>query len=368
MKRRRRERAELRLARRMTSLPPRVVRRLAGKPIRVDGQELNPQLQLILRLRATKGVVGATAGTPERSRDRLLGETRTFAGEPKVGGPVRGLQIPGPAGMLPARHYDPGVGGAAPLIVFYHGGGHVIGSLDTHDQPCRILCRHAGAHVVSVEYRKAPEDPFPAAADDAIAAFNWIAARAAELGADPARLAVAGDSAGGNLAAVVAGIAARSDGPAPVLQLLIYPGLERATRRPSVDLFGEGFFLTEEDIDWFFKHYVPEPDLTDPRLTPAAHGDLSGFPAAIVVTAGFDPLRDEAEEYAEDLRAAGVPVLVRRFSDLSHGIVNMTGVSSDCYDAVVEMAGMTRAALGLSAPSPTPGSSTPAPGSLAARG
>jgi acetyl esterase len=363
-----RERFELRFARRMTALPPRVVRRMAGKPIRIDGQELNPQLQLILRMRATKGAVGATAGTPERSRLRLLAETRAFAGEPKLRGPVRDLQIPGPAGMLRARHYDPGTPGTPPLIVFFHGGGHVIGDLDTHDQPCRILCHHAGAQVLSVEYRKAPEDPFPAAADDAVAAFEWAAAHAAELGADPARLAVAGDSAGGNLAAVVAGIAAQSDGPAPALQLLIYPGTERETRRPSMDLFGEGFFLTTEDIDWFFNHYAPSPDVTDPRLNPAAHGDLSGFPPAIVVTAGFDPLRDEAEEYAGDLRAAGVPVLLRRFDDLSHGILNMTGVSSDCYSAVVEMAGMARAALGLSAPSPTPGSSTREPASLAGRG
>ena len=341
-----RERAELRFARRMTSLPPRVVRRLAGPPVVIDGQELNPQLQLILRLREINGAIGATADTPERSRNRLLRETRTFAGLPEVGGPVRDLKID----HMRARHYDPGVGEARPLLVFFHGGGHVIGDLDTHDQPCRILCRHAGVHVLSVEYRKAPEDPFPAAAEDALAAYAWARENAARLGADPERVGVAGDSAGGNLAAVVAGLAE----PAPAVQLLIYPGLERATRRPSMDHFREGFFLTEKDIDWFFGHYAGEdPDVDDPRLNPVAHEGLSHLPPTIVVTAGFDPLRDEGEWYADQLRAAGVPVMVRRFEDLSHGILNMTGVSSDCYAAMVEMAGMLRAALELEAGVPS---------------
>jgi acetyl esterase len=350
MRRRRhvRERAELRFARAMTSLPPRVVRRLAGPPIVVDGQELNPQLQLILRLRRINGAVGATAGTPERSRERLLRETRTFAGLPEVGGPVRDLEIE----HMRARHYDPGNPSppTRPLVVFFHGGGHVLGDLDTHDQCCRILCRHAGVHVLSVEYRKAPEDPFPAAAEDALAAYAWACENAERLGADPKRVGVAGDSAGGNLAAVVAGLA----DPVPAVQLLIYPGLERATRRPSMDLFREGYFLTEEDIDWFFGHYAGEdPDVDDPRLNALAHEDLSHLPPTVVVTAGFDPLRDEGEWYAEQVREAGVPVLLRRFDDLSHGIVNMTGVSSDCYAAVVEMAGLLRAALELPAGVPS---------------
>jgi acetyl esterase len=338
-----RERFELRFARRMTSLPPRVVRRLAGPPVVIDGQELNPQLQLILRMRERVGAIGATSDTPEASRDRLLRETRTFAGLPEVGGPVRDLRIE----HMRARHFDPGLGPDRPLLVFFHGGGHVIGDLDTHDQPCRILCRHGGVHVLSVEYRKAPEDPFPAAAEDALAAFTWAQRNAGALGADPGRVAVAGDSAGGNLAAVVAGLAE----PAPALQLLIYPGVERATRRPSVDLFAEGFFLTEKDVDWFFGHYAGEdPDVEDPRLNALAHEDLSRLPPTIVVTAGFDPLRDEGEWYAEELRAAGVPVMVRRFEDLSHGLVNMTGVSSDCYAAMVEIAGMLRAAVELPVP------------------
>jgi acetyl esterase len=342
-----RERFELRFARRMTSLPPRVVRRLAGPPVVIDGQRLNPQLQLILRLRQLNGAVGATADTPEASRSRLVRETRTFAGLPRVGGDVRDFTIPGPAGPIPVRHYHPGDDGPRPLLVFFHGGGHVIGDLDTHDQPCRILCRHAGVQVLSVEYRKAPEEPFPAAPEDCLAAFEWACANAAEMGADPDRIAVAGDSAGGNLAAVVAAIAAER-GEAPALQLLIYPGLERDERRPSIDHFREGFFLTEEDIDWFFRHYAgDEPPKDDPRLNPMAHDDISVLPPTIVVTAGFDPLRDEGEWYAGELRAAGVPVMVRRFHDLSHGILNMTGVSSDCYDAVVEMAGMLRAALDL---------------------
>ena len=343
-----RERFELRFARTMTSLPPRVVRRLAGPPVVIDGQRLNPQLQLILRLRAMVGAIGATDDTPERSRSRLLRETRTFAGLPRVGGPVRDLTIPGPAGAVPVRHYDPGYAEPRPLLVFFHGGGHVIGDLDTHDQPCRILCRHAGVHVLSVEYRKAPEDPFPAAPEDCLAAYDWAREHARELGAD-GRIAVAGDSAGGNLAAVISAIAAER-GDAPDLQLLIYPGLEREERRPSMDHFREGFFLTEDDIDWFFGHYAgEEPAKEDPRLNPMAHDDLSSLPPTIVVTAGFDPLRDEGEWYVDQLRAAGVPVMLRRFGDLSHGILNMTGVSSACYDAMVEMAGMLRAALELRA-------------------
>ena len=236
-----------------------------------------------------------------------------------------------------------------PLLVFFHGGGFVIGDLDTHDEPCRMLCRHAGVQVLSVDYRLAPEHPFPSAVRDALAAFRWAVAHASELGADAERVAVGGDSAGGNLSAVTAQLASRDGGPAPALQLLIYPDVDLTeARATSGRLFAEGFYLTENDRRWCTRHYFAgtERDASDPLASPALAQDLSGLAQAIVITAGFDPLRDEGEAYAEALRKAGTRVVLDRAPDLIHGFINMTTVPA-ARDAALRLAGMVRAGLAL---------------------
>ena len=230
--------------------------------------------------------------------------------------------------------------------MFFHGGGWVIGTRASHDNAFRFLAKHAGVRVLSIEYRLAPEYPFPSATEDALAAFEYAVAKASDLGADPARIAVGGDSAGGNLAAVTAQQTVKRGGPAPAFQLLIYPATDFARRYRSRDLFADDLFLTDVHMKWFEGHYVPEgTDLTDPRLSPLLADDLSGLPPALVVTAGFDPLRDEGEAYAEKLREAGVEVAVRRHADLIHGFLNFTGVGSRFREAVAETAGALRQGL-----------------------
>jgi acetyl esterase len=260
---------------------------------------------------------------------------------------VRDLLVEGAAGPLAARHYAPEEGGEPhPLVVYFHGGGFVLGSLETHDAPCRLLCRHAGSHVLSVDYRLAPEHPFPAAVEDGRAALRWAASHAAELGADPSRVAVAGDSAGGNVAAVASWEASRDGCPAPVLQVLLYPVTDMMERSRSHELFGGGFLLTRELMDWFAAQYVADTNPADPRLSVLRAEDLGGVAPALVVTAGFDPLRDEGEAYAEALRAAGVaPVVLRRFPGLVHGFCNALGTSRVSREAFIEVAGATRALL-----------------------
>jgi acetyl esterase len=342
-RRRIRDRAQRAGARMLAALPPRAQIRLSGgRPVEVDGQTLNPELQMLLHARERLGVTPHAAMSPEQARAYVRAESRASAGRPTEVGTVRELEVAGATGLLRARHYAPAeAGGPRPLLVFLHGGGFVVGDLDTHDEPCRVLCRHAGVHVLSIDYRLAPEHPFPAAADDAVAALDWALDHAAELGADPARVAVGGDSAGGNLAAVVSQHADRR----PALQLLIYPAADMDTEHPSHGLFGEGFYLTAADRDWYYAHYFSGPDVDDPRALPLARGALAGLPPAFVVTAAFDPLRDEGESYAAALREAGVPVLLRRFDGLIHGFANMTGISPACRDALVEIAGTLRGLL-----------------------
>jgi acetyl esterase len=333
----------------LAALPPKVQVRLSGgRPVRVDGQTLNSELQLLLFLRERKGVRPFDTMTPEQARRYIRSEARAAAGRPTPVGAVRDLEIDGAAGRLRARHYAPEeIGGPHPLLVYLHGGGFVVGDLDVHDEPCRVLCRHAGVHVLSVDYRLAPEHPFPAAAHDAVAALHWAFEHAAELGADPARVAVGGDSAGGNLAAHAARRAERR----PALQLLIYPAADMTSERPSHTLFAEGFYLTDADRRWYHDQYFSGPggpDSEEARAMSLFAGDLGALPPALVITAAFDPLRDEGEAYAEALRAAGTPVLLRRFDGLVHGFINMAGVSPACRDAFVEIAGTLRGLLRVS--------------------
>ena len=261
------------------------------------------------------------------------------------------LEIPTAAGPLRARHYvPPGIPGgtAPPLLVFYHGGGWVIGDLDTHDGVCRFLAAAAGVAVLSVDYRLAPEHPFPAPTEDAWAAFAWAAENAATLGADPARIAVGGDSAGGNMAAVVCRRARDEDGPVPAMQLLIYPVTDSAEDPRSRLLFADGFLLTKADMDHFEGFYVgPGTDIDHPDISILKAPDLSGLAPAYVATAGFDPLRDEGEAYAIRMREEGTRVALRRYPGLIHGFANEAEISRSSRAAMFEIAGALR--MGLAA-------------------
>ena len=249
-----------------------------------------------------------------------------------------------PGGEIPLRVYTPAGAGPFPLLVYFHGGGWVIGSIETHDAICRTLTNAAGCVTVSVDYRLAPEHTFPAAIDDAYAATEWTAANAAELGGTSSAIAVGGDSAGGNLAAVVAQMARDRDGPALAYQVLVYPITDCVFDRPSYAADATGYLLTKETMAWFWDHYVPdEADRTNPLVSPLRAKDLSGLPPALIITAEFDPLRDEGEAYASRLRDAGVAVDTNRYDNMTHGFIQMGGMLEEARAALAEAASGLRA-------------------------
>ncbi|MGE5282684.1 MAG: alpha/beta hydrolase [Chloroflexota bacterium] len=338
-----------RIARRACGLRPRTLRRLLGRPVHLDGQELAPDIQMLLRLSALEGEHSLVEGrSVERARAERRAEAPVVAGPPRPMGRVEALSIPGPAGAIGARLYvaldSPPP--PQPLLVYCHGGGWVIGDLDTHDAVCRFLADRGGCRVLSIEYRLAPEHPFPAPLEDAVAAFEWAAGHAAEIGADPERIAVGGDSAGGNLSAAVCLHERDSGGPRPAMQLLLYPPTDAAGGQASRELFAEGFLLTRGDMEWFEAHYLPEGcDHEDPRVSMMRAKDVSDLPPACVVTAGFDPLRDEGETYAERMREAGVTVALRRYPSLIHGFANLTAICPSARSAMLEVAGSLRMGL-----------------------
>jgi acetyl esterase len=342
--------AEHRLLKRVCALPPRLHRHLFGKPPTIDGQTLASDIHALLRMADLAGSQSFLAGmsVAEARKSARLESKVTDAQPPIPMVRVEDLEIPGQGGQIPARLYVPGSlpGGApAPLLVYFHGGGWVIGDLETHDGVCRFLAAAAGVAVLAVDYRLAPEHPFPAAVEDAWAGFAWASANATAMGIDPTRIAVGGDSAGGNLAAGVSLLARTGGGPMPALQLLIYPPTDSAADLPSRRLFAEGFLLTKGDMDAFEHHYLPPGTATDPRASILLAPDLSGLPPAYVATAGFDPLRDEGEAYALRMREAGVRVALRRHPGLVHSFVNLTAISRTSRGAMLEAAGALRMGL-----------------------
>ena len=249
------------------------------------------------------------------------------SGDPVPVGAIEDRVIPGPGGEIPVRLYRPEGSGPFPVHVYCHGGGWVIGDLDTHDGHCRETCRSAQCLVLSVDYRLAPEHPFPAALDDAYAAVCWAGEHAAELGGDPRRLSVGGDSAGGNLAAATAQRIRDQGGPALCFQLLIYPVTDANFETGSYRSNAEGYMLTRNGMAWFWDNYCTDPaQRRSPYASPLQAQSLAGLPPALVVTAEYDPLRDEGEAYARALHEAGVPVELQRYDGMIHGFVGMAAL------------------------------------------
>lgn len=340
-------------------LPGRVQSLLSfnGRPS--DGeQKLDPCLHLMLRVSKLRSPYGLCEPDPVTARERFRGEVLTFEG-PKTDVGVSEHEVKGEGGRtLKARLYTPRTappdgGRGRRLLLFFHGGGFVIGDIETHDEPCRLLCKHADTLVLSVEYRVAPEHPYPAPLEDALAAFDDVTARALkDFGADPARVSVGGDSAGGNLSAVVS--QQRRGAPhSPSAQLLIYPatdGSERSDSYESRKLFGEDLAITTADYEAFGTHYVEASGVPrdDPRVSPLCATDFRRLPPALVVTAGFDLLRDDGLKYFDELKRAaaaerGQPAADRDFelmhcATLAHGFLHMVGVCPSARDATIRIA------------------------------
>lgn len=264
---------------------------------------------------------------------------------------VEDRTIPGPAGEIPVRIYQPAGSapdaGALPVLLYFHGGGFVLCDLDTHDGTCRSLANGAGCTVVSVDYRLAPEHPFPAAPEDCYAATQWVVDNAASIGVDSKRVAVAGDSAGGNLSAAVTLMARERGGPRLAHQLLIYPVTDHFFETVSYRENAEGYFLTRDMMKWFWGHYLEkEQDGRDPLASPLRADDLSSLPPATVITAEYDPLRDEGEAYAERLRAAGVATEMTRYDGVFHGFFGMGAAIDRANDAVAQATTALRRSFG----------------------
>jgi acetyl esterase len=307
------------------SLPAPALRALFGTPPRSpDGLQLDLESQVLRQLLVLRGDRELHAGGLARARQHMDRSGPALGTSPaNVASELR--MVPCAEGPRRARVYTSGGANGAPRpgLVFFHGGGFALGSIESHDRVCRELASKAGVVVVSVDYRLAPEHPFPAAPDDCVAATRWILANAGSFGMAPEAVAVGGDSAGGNLAAVVAQ-ALRGEARAPAFQLLIYPVCDFTRPGQSHRYFAEGYLLTKASIDWFEENYIPGANRTDPRVSPFFAKDLSGLPPALLITAGFDPLRDEGRLYADAMLKAGVDVEQVCAEGSMHGFFNTT--------------------------------------------
>jgi acetyl esterase len=301
---------------------------------------LDPEVRALLDLMEAQGGPPLESLPPQEARQAALEGLKPVAGEPEPVARVEDLLVPGEAGQIPVRVYTPQEPGPRPCLVYFHGGGWVVCDLDTHDTVCRALARRAGAVVVAVDYRLAPEHKFPAAVEDCYAATLWTAANAGRLGIDPRRIAVGGDSAGGNLAAVVSLKCRDEAGPALALQVLIYPVTDlQSFDTASYREFAEGYNLTRAEMEWFRAHYLARPeDGAHPYASPLLARDLRGLPPALVITAECDVLRDEGEAYAHRLQQAGVPVTLARYPGMIHPFFSMPGALSQARKALDQVA------------------------------
>ncbi len=310
---------------------------------------LDPQVQDFLDRLAAAQLPSTDQQTVEQARSQMSVSTR-FLGRPPHVKRVADLKIAGPGGELAIRVVTPEEAGDDPLpvVVFFHGGGWVLGDLASHENVCRMLANITGAIVAAVDYRLAPEHPYPAAAEDAYAAVAWISAHASEFGGDPSRLAVCGDSAGGNLAAVVSLMARDRGGPSLAFQVLAYPITDFDLDTDSYLQFATGFFLTRAEMAWFWDQYAPNvEDRRRPYASPNRAPDLSGLPPALVITAGHDVLRDEGEAFAQRLQASGTPVKLSRYEGMIHGFLRRYPFFDQGRAALDEIGAELRRAFGL---------------------
>ena len=334
------------IAKLVMSMPAPVLRVLSGgAPVQVGGRTLDPQFQMMAH--AAKQTPKMTDFPAAVAREASARAFKSAAAPIEPGVAVEDFDIPAPHGALPARAYRPAdQDPAAPVFVYLHMGGGVIGDLDTGHAFCSILARGARCAVVSVDYRLAPEHKFPAGLDDSLYAYRWTRDHAARFGAPAGMAALGGDSMGGNFTAIICHDLKKASEPQPVLQVLIYPATDMASDTASMTTYAEAFPLTSETMEWFMGHYAPEGlALTDLRLSPLREDDLTGLAPAIVITAGFDPLSDQGEAYAKALQAAGVPTLYRGYDSLAHGFVGFTGLVKAADAASREIAGLVRDAL-----------------------
>jgi acetyl esterase len=296
---------------------------------------LHPQIREVLRVMAEAGLRPIEEMTPAEAREQVEATARARRADPLPVANVEERMVPGPAGQIRLRLYWPPAAAPVPVIVYYHGGGHVIGSLDTHDFVARNLCGGVGALVASVDYRMGPEYKFPAAVDDSWAALRWVATNAASLGANPGRIGVHGDSAGANLAAVVALLARDAGSPQLRLQSLVYPIADYGLVGGSYDKYANGYgILTKAAMAWFRDHYLRSPDdANDWRASPIRAPNLAGVAPAIIITAECDVLHDDGERYAEALRRAGVTVDYTEFSGMIHAFFGMVPAVEDAMNA-----------------------------------
>jgi acetyl esterase/lipase len=320
------------------ALPDGLVARLSGGPVVARGHTLDPRLALLARAAARQTPFHELS--PTEARIASARAVRLGAGAPRPMASVDHRRIPGAEGFLPARIYRPrGLAGPRPLLLYFHQGGCVLGDLDWCEPFCTRLAERARCLVMSIDYRKGPEHRFPAAQEDAVAAHRWAREHASELGGDPERLVVAGDSAGGGLSAHVSQALKRSGEPQPLLQILIYPWLEAFADNDSYREFEEGSPLSPAGMRWFLRHYTSdESEWRDPRLSPGLASDLAGLAPALIACAGFDPLCDEGEAYARRLEAAGVPVRYRCYGSLTHSFTSLGGVVPAASRALDEIA------------------------------
>jgi acetyl esterase/lipase len=331
------------LAKTILSLPSPMLRALSGGgAVEMGGRVLDPRLQFLAH--AGRNAPSLADVEPAAARAGSAASLAAVAGTPEPGVARENLTIEGPGGPLPLRAYrPPSQDPKAPVMVFSHFGGGVIGDLETCDVFCGILARGAHCAVLSVDYRLAPEHRFPAGLEDVLAAYRWARANAERFGAPAGHAAIGGDSMGGNFAAVVAQEMKSTDEPQPALQLLIYPAVDVASQTQSMTTYGEAFPLSRATMEWFMGHYLsPGADRADPRASPIHAADLSGLAPAVVVTAGFDPLVDQGEAYAKRLSDAGVPVAYRCYDALAHAFTAFTGAVPAADIACREIAGLVR--------------------------
>ena len=307
---------------------------------------LDPQARALLDQMEASGTAPLSQQTPAEARAGFA-LLASLGGPPEEAVPTQDRTVPGVDGNdIPVRIYRPQSDQPLPVVVYFHGGGFVIGDIATHDTTCHRLAAGVPAVIVSVDYRLAPEHPFPAAVDDCEAATKWVSAHASEIGGDSSRLAVAGDSAGGNLSAVIARRARDAGGPPIAFQLLVYPATDMTRSMPSHTENGSGYLLDADAINWFMENYMGDADLRQPDASPLFVDDLSGLPPAFVLTAEFDPLRDEGEAYADRLREAGVQVAASRYDGMIHGFYGLDSMFDSATKATSETVTALRDALG----------------------